>query len=181
MLRSKKGFTLIELIVVMAIIGILVLLAAPKFLGYTKDAHVATMLADAKVISNAALIYNIETEGAWPVAEDEVKNEDGEVVGTVDVVVGKLAIDNKGVFSVELSDEEGFKVEDGDYTLYELDSDKLYGHIKSIKNGYDSYGIITDVGEYEGEVVFIGNDGEGLANRAGDIWFGVGLENKLEN
>ena len=172
MLRSKKGFTLIELIVVMAIIGILVLLAAPRFLGYTKDAHVATMLADAKVISNAGLIYNIETEGAWPVAEDE----EGEAV-----VVGKLAIDNDGVFSVVLNDGEGFKVEDGEYTLYELDSDKLYGHIKSIKNGYGSYGIITDVGEYEGEVVFIGNDGEGLANRAGDIWFGVGLENKLEN
>ena len=170
MLRSKKGFTLIELIVVMAIIGILVLLAAPKFLGYTKDAHVATMLADAKVISNAALIYNIETEGAWPVAEEPVGKA---------VVVGKLVIDDDGVFSV-VSEED--TVEEGEaYTLYELDSDKLYGHIKSIKNGYDSYGIITDVGDYEGEVVFIGNDGEGLANRAGDIWFGVGLENKLEN
>ena len=170
MLRSKKGFTLIELIVVMAIIGILVLLAAPKFLGYTKDAHVATMLADAKVISNAALIYNIETEGAWPVAEVE----DDEAV-----VVGKLVIDEADGFSVELKGD-GFAVDEGEYTLYELDSDKLYGHIKSIKNGYDSYGIITDVGEYEGEVVFIGNNGEGLANRAGDIWFGVGLENKLK-
>lgn len=68
-LRSKKGFTLIELLVVIAILGILVLLAAPKFLGYTKNANVATMQADAKVLSNAALIHYINNE-VWPVEED---------------------------------------------------------------------------------------------------------------
>lgn len=67
--KNKKGFTLIELIVVIAILGILVLLAAPRFLGYTKDAHKATMQADAKVLANAALVYNIENEGEWPVAD----------------------------------------------------------------------------------------------------------------
>lgn len=70
--KNKKGFTLIELIVVIAILGILVLLAAPRFLGYTKDANVATMKADAKVLSNSALIYNIETDGNWPTANDTV-------------------------------------------------------------------------------------------------------------
>lgn len=65
--KRKKGFTLIELLVVIAILGILVLLAAPRFLGYTKDANVATMQADVKVLSNAALVYNIENDGAWPV------------------------------------------------------------------------------------------------------------------
>ena len=69
--KNKKGFTLIELLVVIAILGILVLLAAPRFLGYTKDAHKATMQADAKVLANAALVYSIENEGKWPVAEGE--------------------------------------------------------------------------------------------------------------
>lgn len=36
--ENNKAFTLIELIVVMTIIAILVLLAAPSFLNYTKDA-----------------------------------------------------------------------------------------------------------------------------------------------
>lgn len=70
-LKNKKGFTLIELIVVIAVIGILVLLAAPKFLGHTKDAQVATMQADAKTLSNAALTYYVDLDangdgGEWP-------------------------------------------------------------------------------------------------------------------
>ena len=35
----RKGFTMIELIVVMAVIGILVLLAAPRFIWHTKEAQ----------------------------------------------------------------------------------------------------------------------------------------------
>lgn len=69
---AKAGFTLIELLVVIAILAILVLLAAPRFLGYTKDANVAAMQADAKVLANSALIYNIENEDKWPVVEGEV-------------------------------------------------------------------------------------------------------------
>lgn len=63
--KGKKGFTLIELLVVIGILAILVLLAAPSFLGYTKDANVAAMQADAKVLSNAALIYHLD-ENTWP-------------------------------------------------------------------------------------------------------------------
>lgn len=51
--RNKKGFTLIELIVVIAVLGILVLLAAPKFLGYTNDAKIAQIKADIKTYETA--------------------------------------------------------------------------------------------------------------------------------
>lgn len=66
---NKKAFTLIELIVVMAIIAVLVLLAAPRFLGYTKDANVTAAIQDAKVLSDAAEIYHLENE-SWPVIKD---------------------------------------------------------------------------------------------------------------
>lgn len=67
-MNDNKAFTLIELIVVMAIIAILVLLAAPSFLNYTKDAKVTAMKQDAKVLSDAAEMYYTDKE-KWPVGE----------------------------------------------------------------------------------------------------------------
>lgn len=87
-LRNKKGFTLIEMLVVVAIIGILVLLALPRYVGYTKDANVATMQADIRVLQSAALIENINDEG-WPAtATDATGNftavTTGQTVKTID-------------------------------------------------------------------------------------------------
>lgn len=63
MKRRNNAFTLIELIVVMAIIGVLVLLAAPKFLGYTEDAKQTRIKNDIKVMENKIEEYLITHEG----------------------------------------------------------------------------------------------------------------------
>lgn len=76
---NNDGFTLIELIVVMAIIAILVLLAAPRFLGYTKDANVTAMEQDTKVLADASEMYHVNNN-EWPI-KDIVKNHN---VGGVD-------------------------------------------------------------------------------------------------
>lgn len=51
MKQSKKGFTLIEMIVVIVIIAILVALAVPSVLGYVRDAK------DTQFMSEARLVY----------------------------------------------------------------------------------------------------------------------------
>ena len=112
-LNNKRGFTLIELIVVMAIIGILVMLAAPRFLGYTRDAEVAAMKADAKVLSNAALIYNIEEEGVWPVTEEEVTDLPEGVTGTAKKLDEKEL--NKHIKNLKNNIGEYVLIIDGDY------------------------------------------------------------------
>ena len=51
--RNKKGFTLIELIIVIAIIGIVAAIAVPKFGNIQKDAKIKADIASAKVIADA--------------------------------------------------------------------------------------------------------------------------------
>lgn len=52
MLRKKKGFTLVELLVVVAIIAILMLLAIPKFTSQTKGATVRTFEGNVRTLSS---------------------------------------------------------------------------------------------------------------------------------
>lgn len=92
---TDKGFTLIELIVVMAIVAILVLLAAPRFLGYTKDAKVTAMKQDTKVLSDAVEMYHVHNN-VWPIVEgvSPVNPGIGGVISLHEIDMDKVEVSN---------------------------------------------------------------------------------------
>ena len=56
-LSNRKGFTLVELLVVISIIGILSAIAIPKFSSATETAKRAKIQADLRTIDSAIMIY----------------------------------------------------------------------------------------------------------------------------
>ena len=60
-MKKKCGFTLIELVVVIAVLGILAGIAIPRLLDAQASARGAKVLADLRTIDSAITMYNAET------------------------------------------------------------------------------------------------------------------------
>ncbi|MDD0842150.1 type II secretion system protein [Pseudomonas sp. Gutcm_11s] len=85
-MKNSKGFTLIELVVVIVILGILAAVALPRFMNATKDAHRAAVEGAGGALASAVVLVRSQ----WEVNRSKgVANPNTNVVGfgdgTVDV------------------------------------------------------------------------------------------------
>ncbi len=99
---NKKGFTLIELVIVIVILGILAAVAVPKFVGLTKDAKVSAVKGFAGSLRAAANIVHAK----WLVEDNNS--------GSVDLEGTTVCVDNGTVLSG--STVLGYPLADNDVT-----------------------------------------------------------------
>lgn len=98
--QGKKAFTLIELIVVIAIIGVLIAILVPTMMGFVTQAE------DQARLANARTVYSAATAAA---ADLQAKGEKVEQAGVEDGMVDLLGdqfVDDKGAkkYTVKVTD-----------------------------------------------------------------------------
>ena len=97
-IKKRKGFMLLELIIVVAIIGILAAVAIPNLVGMTDEAKVAKIQSDLSTIGTAMEVYHVKKGGTYPTNLSMLEGDNGYLKKVPDPPTGASTynLGNKG-------------------------------------------------------------------------------------
>lgn len=65
-MRKQNGFTLVELLVVVAVIAVLAVIAIPRYVNFTEEAKISTLQSNHRTLGFAYINYLATHDGAPP-------------------------------------------------------------------------------------------------------------------
>jgi prepilin-type N-terminal cleavage/methylation domain-containing protein len=70
--KNENGFTIIELVIVIILIGVLVSIIIPTFLGQLEQADIVATKANAESIRTATRLFYAENNRNWPISIEQL-------------------------------------------------------------------------------------------------------------
>ena len=143
MKKQRKGFTLVELVIVIAILGILAAYAVPKYQGLVEQARSAEARAQLGTVRSALGIYYAKNHGVYPDSIESKKAElfaDG-TVPTVEVTKPDGTVISSNAVAVSTTTDgkiTASDVTDAGGWIYEVTADKTQCDVRINSTGSDT-------------------------------------------